>query len=41
MSDPYFVLSYVIFFGGVAAIAWWTTTLDKRPPSKDHPAAGE
>lgn len=40
MSDPIFILSYVVFFSGVAAIAWWTTTLD-RPRRKDHPAAGE
>ncbi len=41
MNDPIFILSYVVFFAGLGLIVWWTTTLDRRPASKDHPAPGE
>ena len=42
MTDPIFILSYVILFGSIFAFAivmiWW----DRRnTPKKDHPAPGE
>ena len=41
MSDPIFILSYVIFFAGTFAIAAYLMTLDRHPVDKDHPAHGE
>lgn len=42
MNDPIFIWSYVIFFGGTFAAAFFVMWLDRRSrPKNDHPAPGE
>ncbi|MDF2798009.1 MAG: hypothetical protein K0R85_753 [Devosia sp.] len=41
MNEMAFLSLYAVFFAGLAAVAYWATTLDRPARGKDHPAPGE